>query len=164
VSIVPIPILKIFYTNTEVVELIKKEIQKLSKPKHLTYQEVREINSRYHDNMSQIDLAQYGGSHKLNNNLYSATSVSDNNLYSATSPMNMSHTDLAQYGGSPKLDNNDWSPVLMYQYQFDFFALQAAAKYGLRNLNLGNAWPENAKPLNNSGSLNNASIELNIIF
>jgi hypothetical protein len=67
-------------------------------------------------------------------------------------------------GISPKLDNNDWSPVLMYQYQFDFFALQAAAKYGLRNLNLGNAWPENAKPLNNSGSLNNASIELNIIF
>jgi hypothetical protein len=49
----------------------------------------------------------YGGSHKFDNNLYSATSPMNNsaqfggsnNLYSATSPMNMSHSDLAQYGG-----------------------------------------------------------------
>jgi len=67
-------------------------------------------------------------------------------------------------GISPKLDNNDWSPVLMYQYQFDYFALQVALKNGLRNLNLGNAWPENAKPLNNNGNLNTSSLELNIIF
>ncbi len=49
-SIVPIPILKIFYTNTEVVELIKKEIQKLSKPKHLTYQEVLEQQKQNNPN------------------------------------------------------------------------------------------------------------------
>jgi hypothetical protein len=48
--IIPIPILKIFYTNTEVVELIKKEIQKLSKPKHLTYQEVLEQQKQNNPN------------------------------------------------------------------------------------------------------------------
>ena len=37
-------------TNTEVVELIKKEIQKLSKPKHLNYQEVLEQQKQNNPN------------------------------------------------------------------------------------------------------------------
>jgi hypothetical protein len=67
-------------------------------------------------------------------------------------------------GQSPSLDKNDWMPALAYQYQLDYFALQFAAKYGLRNINLGYPWPENAKPLNNNEKLHNFAFELNILF
>lgn len=67
-------------------------------------------------------------------------------------------------GASPKLDYNDWSPLIAYQYQFEYFALQSAVKYGLRDINLGAPWPDNAKPLNNGGSMHNFAVELNIIF
>ncbi|MCG9879497.1 MAG: hypothetical protein MH472_02755 [Bacteroidia bacterium] len=65
---------------------------------------------------------------------------------------------------SPKLDRNDWLPTMAYQYQLDYFAFQVSAKYGLRNINLGYPWPENAKPENNNGKLHNFALELNIIF
>ncbi|OYU97574.1 MAG: hypothetical protein CFE21_04580 [Bacteroidetes bacterium B1(2017)] len=65
---------------------------------------------------------------------------------------------------APKLDKNDWAAVLAYQYQFEYFALQCAVKSGFRNLNLGYAWPDLGKPLNNNGTLNNFAVELNIIF
>jgi hypothetical protein len=67
-------------------------------------------------------------------------------------------------GNAPDIDKNDWLAVVAYQYQFEFFALQAATKYGLRNINLGYAWPDNAKPINNNGSLNNLTFELSFIF
>jgi hypothetical protein len=67
-------------------------------------------------------------------------------------------------GESPKLDKNDWSSIIAYQYQFEYFALQIASKIGNRNLNLGYDWPDFAKPLNNKGSLHNFALELNIIF
>lgn len=65
---------------------------------------------------------------------------------------------------SPKLDRNDWLPSVAYQYQLDYFAFQVAAKYGIRNINLGYDWPENAKPDNNNGKLHNFAVELNLIF
>jgi hypothetical protein len=76
------------------------------------------------------------------------------------------YVDYGSYplGASPKLDKNDWAPLIAYQYQFPFFALQGSAKYGLRNLNLGQDWPESAKPLNNNGMLNNFVVTVNIIF
>jgi hypothetical protein len=67
-------------------------------------------------------------------------------------------------GVSPSLDRNDWMPSLAYQYQLDYFAIQVAGKYGLRNINLGNPWPENAKPLNNNEKLHNFAFEVNLIF
>lgn len=67
-------------------------------------------------------------------------------------------------GASPKLDKNDWAPLISYQYQFPFFALQGSAKYGLRDLNLGQPWPESAKPLNNNGSINSFVVTINLIF
>ncbi len=70
-------------------------------------------------------------------------------------------------GQSPRLNKNDWIPLLAYQYQFDYFAMQLIAKRGLRNLNLGYEWPAdgNANPLiNKGGSLNGLILELNLIF
>ena len=67
-------------------------------------------------------------------------------------------------GSTPKLDENDWSPLVSYQYQFPFFAIQGCVKYGLRDLNLGQPWPESAKPLNNNGNINNFVITANLIF
>jgi hypothetical protein len=67
-------------------------------------------------------------------------------------------------GSSPKLDKNDWSPLLSYQYQFPFFAIQGCVKYGLRDINVGQPWPESAKPFNNNGNINNFVITANLIF
>ncbi|MCF8254239.1 MAG: PorT family protein [Bacteroidia bacterium] len=69
-------------------------------------------------------------------------------------------------GESPKLDLNDWAPLFAYQYQFEYFAMQASAKYGLRDLNLGKPWPGNDNTFitNNQGSLHNFAVEINIIF
>ncbi|MBP7510341.1 MAG: outer membrane beta-barrel protein [Bacteroidia bacterium] len=67
-------------------------------------------------------------------------------------------------GNQIDIDKNDWLAVGAYQYQFEYFALQGAAKYGLRNLNLGNPWPDNSKPINNNGTLTNFTIEFSIIF
>ena len=65
---------------------------------------------------------------------------------------------------APSLDKNDWLPAAAYQYQLDYFAIQVAGKYGLRNINLGYPWPENAKPLNNQKKLHNFVFEINLIF
>ncbi len=70
-------------------------------------------------------------------------------------------------GQAARLDKDDWLPLLAYQYQFDYFALQLIAKKGARNLNLGYEWPAdgNANPLvNKGGNLNALILELNLIF
>jgi hypothetical protein len=67
-------------------------------------------------------------------------------------------------GKSPSLNKWDFLPVLAYQHRFPFFILQSSAKYGLNNLNLGQPWPNNGKPLNNNGSIHNFALEFNIIF
>jgi hypothetical protein len=67
-------------------------------------------------------------------------------------------------GSSPSLDKNDWLSAAAYQYQLNYFAVQVAGKYGMRNVNLGRPWPENAKPLNNNEKLHNFVFELNLIF
>lgn len=67
-------------------------------------------------------------------------------------------------GRTPNFYKWDVLPVLAYQRRFPFFILQSAAKYGLSNINLGEAWPNNGKPENNKGSIHNFAVEFNIIF
>ncbi|MDZ4668670.1 MAG: hypothetical protein SGJ00_12420 [bacterium] len=67
-------------------------------------------------------------------------------------------------GNQPSFNKNDWMPMLAYQYQLEFFAIQTKMKYGYRNLNLGVPWPDNAKPINNNGNINNLTFELSFIF
>jgi hypothetical protein len=69
-------------------------------------------------------------------------------------------------GASPAIDKNDWAVVSAYQYQLEYIAFQLAAKYGLRDINLGEDWPGNdGVPIpNKSGSMHNFAVELNIIF
>lgn len=66
--------------------------------------------------------------------------------------------------GNLSFNRLDFLPVVGYQYHTTFFDLQVAAKYGLLNINNGNVWPQNAKPLNNNGTMHNIALEFNIIF
>jgi hypothetical protein len=65
---------------------------------------------------------------------------------------------------TPAMDKWDFLPVFAYQYRLPFFIFQSAAKYGLRDINLGQTWPNNGTPLNNKGSIHNFALEFNIIF
>lgn len=66
--------------------------------------------------------------------------------------------------GNLSFNRFDLLPVLGYQYHATFFDMQLTAKYGLLNINSGNAWPQNAKPINNNGTMHNIALEFNIIF
>ena len=65
---------------------------------------------------------------------------------------------------APGLFRHDLSIVIGPQFNTDFVAFQILGKFGLINMNENKAWPGNAKPLNNGGSIRNFSIELNLLF
>jgi hypothetical protein len=63
---------------------------------------------------------------------------------------------------TPAMHNDDWFAVAGAQFHTPFLGFQIAAKYGLRDLNTGLS--PTMKPVNASGEIHQAILELNILF
>ncbi|MCK6609716.1 MAG: hypothetical protein L6Q78_01650 [Bacteroidia bacterium] len=71
----------------------------------------------------------------------------------------------SSYGSKkPEFSADDWLPLLAYQYKTNWVSFQIAAKYGLKNINLGKSWPENGIPLNSGGEIRNFTTEFSLMF